>query len=141
MPLSALIRPVQRSALSSLRTAQRPLGVYSTRLLSTQPSFAPDKPEVDYEERGRELTLLQRLATKSQDKSLYSEVVDGWRDLHGPRHPYTLQAMSSFSQLLQEQGELEKAEPPHARSRRPREPSSARCTRTRSSQCRTSRSF
>ena len=80
------------------------------RSFSFVDNIAATPPPSDVTRRASELVTLQKLAEKSKDAAIYREVVDGWKDLHGPRHPYALQATSSFAQLLQDGGDFAGAE-------------------------------
>ena len=108
--LARVIRPSVGSAPPRLTLARQ----CSARALSSFIVPPDDSMQLtktnEVEDRGRELTLLQKLALKGQDLALFREVVDGWRELHGSRSPLTLQAVSTYSQMLQDAGDLNTAE-------------------------------
>ena len=101
-----LLRRAKSVRLPVANSARVAGALFGARALSSAAAI-----DTDYANRSAEIKLLQRLATKAQDVALYREAVEGWRDLCGPRHPQLLQAMSSYSQMLQDQGDLSTAEP------------------------------
>ena len=63
-------------------------------------------------------TLLKEQGKLAEAEPLYREVLEGFREVLGPRHPDTLISVNNLAVLLMDQGKLAEAEPLSARRSR-----------------------